>query len=147
MTTPYMEKLKDPRWQKKRLQILERDGWQCIKCGDGENTLHVHHRRYIPKTDPWNYPESALVTLCDRCHEGEREEMILGIEAITEQLRDKFFGNDLRVLAAAINGMEFDYTSDYVAAAYAFAFSELQTEIAQAYYDELKRKKETEGSL
>lgn len=30
----YKEKLKDPRWQKKRLQIFERDDWCCQKCGD-----------------------------------------------------------------------------------------------------------------
>jgi hypothetical protein len=26
----YSDKLKDPRWQKKRLQIMERDNWCCL---------------------------------------------------------------------------------------------------------------------
>ena len=30
----YSEKLKDPRWQKKRLEILERDNFRCQYCGD-----------------------------------------------------------------------------------------------------------------
>ena len=42
----YAEKLKDPRWQKKRLEILERDAWVCQKCFDTKSTLHVHHRIY-----------------------------------------------------------------------------------------------------
>lgn len=42
----YIEKLRDPRWQKKRLQILERDGFACQSCYDTETTLHVHHCTY-----------------------------------------------------------------------------------------------------
>ncbi len=39
----YSEKLKDPRWQKKRLEIFQRDEFHCQQCGDGENTLCVHY--------------------------------------------------------------------------------------------------------
>lgn len=28
----YAEQLKDPRWQKKRLEILNRDEWKCTWC-------------------------------------------------------------------------------------------------------------------
>ncbi len=28
----YAEQLKDPRWQKRRLEILQRDEWRCL-CG------------------------------------------------------------------------------------------------------------------
>lgn len=66
---PYFEKLKDPRWQRRRLEILERDGWACTICADTEKTLHVHHRYYKPKTDPWDYEDDALTTLCADCHE------------------------------------------------------------------------------
>ena len=68
----YADKFKDPRWQKKRLEILERDAWGCMQCGDTDNTLHVHHRYYKKGRDPWDYPDEALVTLCEECHEGER---------------------------------------------------------------------------
>jgi len=66
----YSEKLKDPRWQKKRLQILERDAWVCSECYSGVKTLHVHHKYYTPNTEPWDYDESALTTLCEDCHCG-----------------------------------------------------------------------------
>jgi len=42
----YSEKLKDPRWQKKRLKVLERDNWECKQCGEKEETLHIHHLLY-----------------------------------------------------------------------------------------------------
>ncbi len=69
MSKSYIELLKDPRWQRKRLLILERDGWRCrnFGCGDSTTTLHVHHRRYTGK--PWEAPDEDLVTLCEPCHE------------------------------------------------------------------------------
>ena len=34
----YSEKLRDPRWQKARLKVLERDNWTCVNCGETERT-------------------------------------------------------------------------------------------------------------
>jgi 5-methylcytosine-specific restriction endonuclease McrA len=70
----YAEKLKDPRWQKKRLEVLNRDGFACTECGNKTETLHVHHLYYITNRDPWDYPNWALRTLCSECHEFENEE-------------------------------------------------------------------------
>jgi hypothetical protein len=67
----YSEKLKDPRWQKKRLQIFNRDKWACKECGAKNKTLHVHHTKYFNNTDPWEYPKELLVTLCKDCHGAE----------------------------------------------------------------------------
>ena len=69
--TEYYEKLKDPRWQKKRLEILDRDKWQCRWCQDGSSTLHVHHLFYLPGREPWNIPNGFLITLCESCHKPE----------------------------------------------------------------------------
>lgn len=60
----YSEKLKDPRWQKKRLEIMERDIWACRLCGDTETELHVHHENY--NGEPWE--SDNLITLCKYCH-------------------------------------------------------------------------------
>lgn len=65
----YADKLKDPRWQKKRLDILQRDGFKCRACGDVNLTLHVHHVRYESDCDPWDYESDDLITLCECCHE------------------------------------------------------------------------------
>lgn len=66
---PYWEKLKDPRWQKKRLDILNRDEFACLDCGDTESTLHVHHCLYRRGLEPWEYEDRELRTLCESCHE------------------------------------------------------------------------------
>lgn len=60
--------LKDPRWQKKRLEIFQRDGFKCTKCGDSYSTLHVHHFYYNFDLQPWEYPDDILTTYCDFCH-------------------------------------------------------------------------------
>lgn len=67
----YSEKLRDPRWQKKRLEILDRDNWTCQNCGDEKSTLHVHHLDYEKGLEPWDYEDEYLQTLCETCHEGE----------------------------------------------------------------------------
>ena len=65
----YSEKLRDPRWQKKRLEIMQRDNFTCMACGDKESTLNLHHKEY--HGDPWEAPDVSLETLCETCH-GER---------------------------------------------------------------------------
>ena len=65
----YAEQCRKPQWQKKRLEILERDGWECQECGNTDKTLVVHHRYYKRGAKPWDYPTGALVTLCEGCHE------------------------------------------------------------------------------
>lgn len=69
----YKEQFKDPRWQKKRLEILQRDDFACRFCYDSEKTLNVHHLYYVSHREPWCYPNGALVTLCDECHKLEHE--------------------------------------------------------------------------
>jgi len=64
----YSEKLKDPRWQKKRLEILERDNWQCQSTGLRNEPLIVHHLRYFPNLDPWEYDEKYLLTISEDEH-------------------------------------------------------------------------------
>ncbi len=63
----YSQKLKDPRWQKKRLEIMQRDGFKCTCCGDSTSTLNVNHLRY--SGDPWEAEDKYLETLCECCHD------------------------------------------------------------------------------
>ncbi len=67
--TPYAEKFRDPRWQRKRLEIMQRDEFKCLDCESAEKTLNVHHRYYAKDRDPWEYPDWCLQTLCEECHE------------------------------------------------------------------------------
>jgi len=68
----YSDKLKDPRWQKKRLEIMQRDDWSCGICLDDSKTLNVHHKMYNSNLEPWEYPNEMLITLCDECHQREK---------------------------------------------------------------------------
>lgn len=67
----YAQKLRDPRWQKLRLEIMQRDSFACDYCRSTETTLNVHHRYYEKGKAPWEYPPESLVTLCEICHEEE----------------------------------------------------------------------------
>jgi len=71
-TMKYAEKLLDPRWQKLRLEIFDRDGWTCQRCKETTKTLCVHHIYYMKGLDPWEYPKEILVTLCEDCHGKEK---------------------------------------------------------------------------
>jgi hypothetical protein len=73
----YKRKLSSPKWQKKRLEILKRDKWKCKLCKDTETELHVHHINY--SGEPWEAPNSDLVTLCAHCHH-EVEEVKEGVD-------------------------------------------------------------------
>lgn len=63
----YAEKLEDPRWKAKRLEILKRDNCTCQWCGSTKN-LQVHHHYYVWGREPWEYDDKALITVCRRCH-------------------------------------------------------------------------------
>ena len=73
----YFEKLKDPRWQKKRLEVMERDSFTCQNCYSEKETLNVHHLKY--SGNPWDAPNDDLITLCSTCHE-EVENKLKGLK-------------------------------------------------------------------
>ena len=50
-------------WARLRRAILDRDGWQCQRCGM-YGRLEVHHR----DGDPSNNTPDNLTTYCRRCH-------------------------------------------------------------------------------
>ena len=64
----YPEKLKDPRWQRKRLEIMERDNFTCRDCGAKDKVLHIHHSHY-GKCEPWDADGAVLLTVCQECHD------------------------------------------------------------------------------
>ena len=64
----YSDKLKDPRWQRKRLEVMERDDFRCMCCHGDDVTLNVHHTYYVFDKDPWDYPTETLWTICQDCH-------------------------------------------------------------------------------
>lgn len=64
----YKEKLVNPFWQRKRLEVMNRDEFSCRFCGDKTEELHIHHTIYINGREPWDYDGEYLITLCHSCH-------------------------------------------------------------------------------
>ncbi len=73
----YAEKLKDPRWQKKRLEVMQRDEFTCQCCKQKNKTLHIHHKTYEFGCDPWDYEDYNFITLCQACHTEEEYQKLI----------------------------------------------------------------------
>lgn len=71
----YKEQYLHPEWQKKRVEILNRDNFTCRYCEAKDITLHVHHREYHEGKKVWEYDNSYLVTLCKECHKNYEAEL------------------------------------------------------------------------
>lgn len=69
----YVEQLRHPNWQRKRLEVMGEAQFECENCGEKEATLNVHHRRYVKGRMVWEYERPELVCLCERCHQEEHE--------------------------------------------------------------------------
>ncbi len=64
----YLEKLRDPRWQRLSALVKERAGWKCQRCGDDSSNLQAHHKAYERRLEPWQYEPHKLECLCAKCH-------------------------------------------------------------------------------
>ena len=67
MPNDYSKRLKDPRWQRKRLEVMERDKWTCVDTLESDDPLQVHHCWYA-KGGPWETPNKYLITVTEDAH-------------------------------------------------------------------------------
>jgi hypothetical protein len=65
----FWEAYRDPRWQRKRLAVMEAADFACEECGAEDKTLNVHHTYYLKGHKPWEYDDDSLKCLCEECHE------------------------------------------------------------------------------
>ena len=138
----YKEKLLDPRWQKKRLEILNRDRFCCQICGDEENTLHIHHLVYKNVSCPWEYKEEELVTLCATCHEAETECMKENNQHLNYEMKLNFFSGDMEILANSIRDMKFSFPGDVISSILEYWITDRNNckKLEKAYFGSLKRR-------
>ena len=94
--TEYADKLKDPRWQRKRLEVFERDNWACQHCTATDRTLAIHHKIYMPGFDPWDYSLDDLVTLCEYCHNAEYENRPIAEQELLAVLKRLIYASDFK---------------------------------------------------
>ena len=78
----FKDQYKHPKWQKKRLEILERDKYTCQNCEGTEDQLHVHHKSYKKNHKVWEYENDNFITLCNSCHEEITTMINIGIDEI-----------------------------------------------------------------
>jgi len=90
----YSQKLKDPRWQKRRLHILGKRDWKCERCQDEKTTLHVHHKKY--RGQPWDALDRDLEVLCEPCHSGTHSKNISPVKTPFVYCGGKIGINDWR---------------------------------------------------
>ena len=103
----YYELLKDPRWQKKRLEVLDGAEWRCEECGGENETLHAHHCYYEKNKAPWEYPDHAFTCLCETCHNH--------VHALQDQLKQQLHGfniEDYSLLLGYAIAQVFDFRGD-----------------------------------
>lgn len=103
----YADKLRDPRWQRKRLEILQRDGWTCQRCGTKIKTLVVHHRVYTEGKEPWEENNEHLTTLCELCHLLEKD-WADTISTLIFAVKTRLWDSETFDIAAAIGCMQPD---------------------------------------
>jgi hypothetical protein len=142
MGEKYSEKLKDPRWQKKRLEILERDEWMCQRCFDSESTLHVHHKNYLPQVEPWDYPNGLLITLCEGCHDHERTNREIVEGALLGILRYHFSADDLDRINIGFQRMVLPHAPEVTASVIEWTLSneELLRELTDRFFKDIGEK-------
>jgi|SRR5580704_8303032 5-methylcytosine-specific restriction endonuclease McrA len=63
------------QYEKRRREVLKRDGYECVRCGSVDR-LEVHHicKRSMERDDRIG----ALETLCYPCHVGEHKADLFG---------------------------------------------------------------------
>lgn len=102
MAKTYQEQLLHPKWQRRKAEILTRDNFTCKCCGDKETTLHVHHIEYWGSRMAWEYPDELLVTLCQICHDKEKERVRLESQLVQSLKSNGFLVSDLMAMATKV---------------------------------------------
>lgn len=64
----HKKELASPKWKKKREEVFERYGKQCVECGSTKN-IQVHHLIYRKGHHLWEYNVNELIPLCKKCHQ------------------------------------------------------------------------------
>ena len=109
----YYEKLKDPRWQKKRLEVMQIKDFCCEICGESEKPLNVHHKEYFKNKEPWDYSFLQLAVLCEDCHKIEHENIdLLKTVVSLLDLDGPLCRTEIAFIVGGIHGIEYELLRD-----------------------------------
>ena len=65
--TPKNMLIRGRQWRERRRLVLERDNYECQKCGS-DLDLHIHHKKSVSKFPELVNELGNLLTLCKHCH-------------------------------------------------------------------------------
>lgn len=82
----HAEQREHPKWQRRRLEIMDKADFACERCGDDETQLHVHHKYYVWDNELWDYPDEALECLCRKCHQAVEDAKVES-KSLDEEIR------------------------------------------------------------
>lgn len=74
MTNPFYYSKK---WRRKRIYILQRDGYLCLECkkyGRNNEAKIVHHIQEVDEHPELKFTNNNLVSLCAACHNKQHPE-------------------------------------------------------------------------
>ena len=82
---------KTREWGQKRLEILERDNYECQRCkaeGRFSPAVVVHHVQHLDRHPELALEDDNLLSLCEPCHNREHPEKLVKPEI--SKLRQAF---------------------------------------------------------
>jgi len=62
----FADKFEDPRWKRKRDDLLSRRNYECEDCGELHRDAQVHICYYTKGRKLWEYPDRAYKCYCPR---------------------------------------------------------------------------------
>lgn len=139
----YKQKLLDPRWQRRRLQILQRDDFRCTSCGNADDTLHVHHFAY--GVNPWDVDDKHLTTLCSQCHEYEHKHREQAEKVLLSAIRKAgFLAGSLDCMAEGFEEMQPFHAEEVMASVFKWFLQEPQimNRLCDMFFEHLSEKQE-----
>jgi len=102
----YSENYKNPKWQKKRLEVLNRDEFTCQSCHSTEKTLNIHHCvPYRKGAMPYDYKNDELVTFCEDCHKEISEKIRYCMAIIMDRCWCTSSADEISKVIGTLNGI------------------------------------------
>lgn len=69
----FLKQYQTKEWYETSKRIKARDHNTCQMCGRNDVPLSVHHLYYGHGGDIFDVPDESLITLCEDCHEAQKE--------------------------------------------------------------------------
>lgn len=108
----FFKQYQTKEWYEISKRIKARDNNTCQMCGRNDIPLSVHHLYYGEDGDLFSVPESSLITLCEECHERQKE-FRNDTEGLLRELRTLYTDFEVYLIISDIEEKYFPSSSDW----------------------------------